>query len=104
MADNQRIIDSRKDWRAIEKNWKNIEFSVDLQKHPQILDLHWSNIKEHVMRLFTHGSIIKGHINYDTDTGKVQVQGGELQYCVELDNYDFIECKIMGEIAHCDVF
>lgn len=104
LADNQRIIDSRKDWRAIEKNWKNIEFSVDLQKHPQILDLHWSNIKEHVMRLFTHGSIIKGHINYDTDTGKVQVQGGELQYCVELDNYDFIECKIMGEIAHCDVF
>jgi hypothetical protein len=104
LANNQRIIDSRKDWRAIERGWKNIEFSVDLQKHPQILDLHWPNIKEHVMRLFTHGSIIKGHINYDSDTGKVQVQDGELQYCVELDNYDFIECKIMGEISHCDLF
>lgn len=104
LAENQRIISARKDWRAIEKNWKDIQFTVDLQKHPQILDLHWSNIKEQVMRLFTHGSIIKGHINYDTDTGKVQINDGELAYCVELDNYDFVSCKIMGEISHCDLF
>ena len=104
LAKNQRIIDSRRDWRSIEKKWKNIEFSVDLQKNPQILDLHWPNVKGRVMQLFTHGSIIKGHINYDSDTGKVQVQNGELKYCVELDNYDFVECKINGEIAHCDLF
>jgi hypothetical protein len=104
LAKNQRILDSRRNWRSIEKKWKNIEFSVDLQKNPQILDLHWPNIKNHVMRLFTHGSIIKGHINYDSDTGKVQVNDGELLYCVELDNYDFVECKINGEISHCDLF
>jgi len=104
LAENQRIISARKDWRAIEKNWKDIQFTVDLQKQPQILDLHWSNIKEQVMRLFTHGSITKGHINYDTDTSKVQVDGGELSYCVEIEGYDFVNSKIKGELIHCDLF
>jgi hypothetical protein len=104
LAKNQRIISARKDWRSIEKNWKNIQFTVDLQKHPEILDLHWSNIKEQVMRLFTHGDITKGHINYDTDTSKVQIDGGELSYCVEISGYDFVSSKIKGELKHCDFF
>ena len=104
LAKNQRIISARKDWRSIEKNWKNIQFTVDLQKHPEILDLHWSNIKEQVMRLFTHGDITKGHINYDTDTSKVQIDGGELSYCVEISGYDFVSSKIKGELKHCYFF
>lgn len=104
LAKNARIIDSRKDWRNIEKNWKNIEFTVDLQKDPQILDIYWSNIKERVMRLFTHGSITKGLINYDTDTGRVQIKDGNLPYCVDLQNYDFVSSYIRGELTYCDVF
>jgi len=104
LSENQRIIDSRKDWRFIEKEWNDVQFTVDLTKNPQILDLHWVNIKERVMKLFTHGTLVKGHINYDTDTGKVQVQDGELRYCVELERYDFINCHIRGELLHCDLF
>jgi hypothetical protein len=104
LSENQRIIDARKDWRFIEKEWKNVKFTVDLQNYAQILDLHWDNIKEKVMKLFTHGSLVKGHINYDTDTGKVQVSEGELQYCVELERYDFVGCHIRGELYHCDLF
>ena len=104
LAENQRIIDSRKNWRNIEKGWKNVEFMVDLQKNPQILDIHWTNISERVMKLFTHGQLEKGQINYDTDTGRVQVNGGRLQYCVDLHNYDFIGCSLRGEFRHCDIF
>lgn len=104
LAVNKRIIDSRRNWREIEKNWKQVEFSVDLNKDPKIIDIYWANIKEQVMRLFTHGAISKGHINYDTDTGRVQVKDGRLEYCVELDNYDFINCHIRGEVSHSDLF
>lgn len=104
LAGNKRIIDSRRDWREIEKNWKHVQFSVDLHKEAKIIDIYWANIKEHVMRLFTHGAISKGHINYDTDSGRVQVKDGKLSYCVELDNYDFINCHIRGEISHSDLF
>lgn len=104
LAKNARIIDSRKDWRNIEKNWKNVEFTVDLKKDPQILDIYWSNIKERVMKLFTHGNITKGEINYDTDTGRVQVKNGHLPYCVDLQNYDFVSSFVRGELTYCDIF
>ena len=104
LSENQRIIDARHNWRAIEKNWKNVQFTVDLHKSEQILDLHWENVKERVIRLFTHGSLSKGHINYDTDTGRVQVNDGKLEYCIALENYDFINCHIRGELHYCDFF
>tara|TARA_R110002033_G_scaffold20414_1_gene51651 strand:+ start:345 stop:1637 length:1293 start_codon:yes stop_codon:yes gene_type:complete len=104
LSDNKRIIDARLNWRTIEKEWKNVKFTVDLQNDSQILDLHWPNIKDKVIKLFTHGSLVKGHINYDSDTGKVQVNEGELNYCVELERYDFIGCHIQGELYYCDMF
>ena len=104
LAENKRIIEARVNWRAIEQNWKNVQFTVDLQKTPQILDLHWESIKDRVIRLFTHGSLVKGHINYDTDTGRVQVNDGKLEYCIALENYDFVNCHLRGEIHYCDFF
>lgn len=104
LSKNARIIDSRKDWRNIEKNWKKIEFTVDLQKDPQIIDIYWNNIKERVMKLFTHGNITTGHINYDTDGGRVQVKNGNLPYCVDLQNYDFVSSFVRGELTYCDIF
>jgi uncharacterized protein YjbI with pentapeptide repeats len=104
LAENQRIIDATKDWRNIEKGWKDIQFTVDLKKDGRILDLYWSNIKDQVMRLFTHGQLTKGHINYDTDTGKVQLNDGKLEYCVDLRHYDFVNSSLRGEFRHCDIF
>lgn len=104
LASNKRIIDARADWRAIEREWKNVKFTIDLRNETEKMDMYWPNIKERVLRLFTHGSLVKGHINYDTDTGKVQVNEGELRYCVELERYDFISCDIRGELFYCDLF
>jgi len=104
LSKNRRIIDARTDWGVIEKKWKNIDFTVDLHREPAIIQLYWSNIQRRVLRLFTHGALKKGHINYDTDTGRVQVSSGELSYCVALEGYDFIDCDIKGEIRQCDVF
>ena len=104
LSANKRIIDARINSSVIEKEWKNIDFTVDLHKDKQIIDLHWANIQKSVLRLFTHGALKKGHINYDTDTGKVQVKDGELSYCVALKDYDFINCDIRGELVNCDIF
>lgn len=104
LSENQRIIDARRDWRNIKRGWKNIDFTVDLKNYDQQIDLYWANIKDRVMKLFTHGQITKGHINYDSDTGRVQVSDGNLQYCVDLHQYDFVGCSLRGEFRHCDIF
>lgn len=104
MSKHQRVIDARRDWQSISKNFKDSSFTVDLSDDPKIVSLYWNNIKEKVSRLFTHGNFSKGHINYDTDSGKVQVQNGKLDYCVELEGYEFINCFLRGELKHCDMF
>jgi len=104
LSNNRRIIDAKIDWRVIETEWKNIEFTVDLSKATEIIQNYWSKIQKRVIKLFTHGSLTKGHINYDSDTGKVQVKDGELSYCVNIDGYDFIDCDIKGELINCDIF
>lgn len=101
---NDRIIRARKDWRNIEKGWKDIKFTVDLKNDAKILDLYWPSVKDRVIKLFTHGEIEKGHINYDSDLGKVQVNDGRLPYCVDIQGYDFVNCFIRGEFKYCDVF
>lgn len=104
LSNNRRIIDAKIDWRVIETEWKNIQFTVDLSKGTEIIQNYWSKIQKRVIKLFTHGSLTKGHINYDSDTGKIQVKDGELSYCVNIDGYDFIECDIKGELINCDIF
>lgn len=104
LSSNKRIIDARTNWKVIEKKWKNIDFTVDLSKDANIIQNFWSTIHKKVIKLFTHGSISKGHINYDSDTGKIQVKDGELSYCVALEGYDFIDCDIRGELSQCDIF
>jgi hypothetical protein len=104
LSNNKRIIDARIDWRVIEDKWKNVQFTIDLHKNTEIIKNYWSNIQKRVIKLFTHGSLKKGHINYDSDTGKVQVKDGELSYCVNIDGYDFIDCDIKGELINCDIF
>lgn len=104
ISENQRIIDARRDWKTIKKNWKDVKFTVDLQDNPKVVDLYWPSIKDRVIRLFIHGELSKGHINYDSDSGKVQVNAGRLGYCVDLNGYEFVGCFLRGEFTQCDMY
>ena len=104
ISENQRIIDARKDWKTIKDNWKHVKFTVDLNDNPKIVDLYWPGVKERVMKLFTHGTLSKGHINYDSDSGRVQVSDGKLEYCVDLHGYEFVGCFLRGEFTECDMY
>jgi hypothetical protein len=104
LTKNKNIINSRVDWRAISKGWKDVKLTVDMSSDPNIIDIYWPQIKDQVINLFTNGQLEKGHINYDSDNGRVQVKDGVLPYCFGIMNYEFVKCDIMGEITYCDLF
>lgn len=104
ISENQRIIDARRNWKTIADNWKNVKFTVDLKDNPKVVDLYWPSVRDRVMRLFTHGELSKGHINYDSDTGRIQVSNGRLEYCVDLHDYEFVGCFLRGEFTTCDMY
>jgi hypothetical protein len=105
LSKNEKIIKSRSDWRNIDKGWNGkVKLTVDLKDNEKIIDLHWPNIRERVLTLFTHGELNTGHINYDSDNGTIQVEGGNLPYCVDLRGYEFVRCFLRGEFTECDFF
>lgn len=104
ISENQRIIDARKNWKTIKENWKDVKFTVDLSEDPRIVDIHWPMLRDRVIKLFTHGDLKKGHINYDSGMGVVQVKNGNLPYCVDLEGYEFIGCFLRGEFSACNMY
>jgi hypothetical protein len=105
LSKNEKIIKSRSNWRNIDKGWNGkVKLTVDLKDNEKIIDLHWPNIRERVLTLFTHGELNAGHINYDSDNGTIQVEGGNLPYCVDLRGYEFVRCFLRGEFTECDFF
>lgn len=104
ISENQRIINARKNWKTIKDNWQDVKFTVDLNDNPKIVDLYWPMVRDRVIRLFTHGELSKGHINYDSDSGRVQVSNGRLEYCVDLNGYEFVGCFLRGEFTECDMY
>ena len=61
-------------------------------------------VRERVIKLFTHGDLSSGKINYDSDVGRIQVEGGRLEYCVDIQAYEFVKCYLRGELLQCDIF
>lgn len=104
LAENKKIIDIRIDWRNINKHFPKCKFTVDLTDNHTIVDAQWPQLKERVTLLFTQGQMDKGHINYDSDTGRIQVNEGNLPYCFELEKYEFVKCTLSGELKYCDLF
>ena len=101
---NHPFIAIMSDHTKIKDFYPEIELTVDLKHHPKIIDMYWDKIKSGVIKLLSHGGLSKGSINYDSDYSRVQVNGGVLKNCFDLNNYDFVDCKITGTLEHCDFF
>lgn len=101
---NRPYIEILQDFRNIKKHYKELKLYVDLKSDERIIEIYWPKIMMEVLRLISHGGLKKGQINYDSDLSRVQVRDGELDYCFELSNYDFVNCKLSGSLMHCDFF
>lgn len=98
------IVDGYRDYKSIPKNWKDITIMVDLQEHEQIIKIHWDRIKERVMDLFSEGGLKSGIVNYDSDTGKIQVKDGKFSAAYLIQDVELIDCEINGNITNCDMY
>lgn len=101
---NKDIIDGRKDWRKLFPVGGNINLTIDMSDSDVIINMYWPQIREKVIKLFTHGGIEGGSINYDTDAGRIQIKGAFMKMCFELEVYEFIDCKIRGSVFSSDFY
>lgn len=101
---NEPLMAMLKDYNAVNKYWPKIHILVDLQDDPQVINVQWNRFKKKVLDLLSNGSMEEGVINYDSDYGAVQVKDGVFKTAYLLDGFEFVNCKLSGNLENCEIY
>jgi hypothetical protein len=78
-----------------------IKLSFDLNPNPDIIKAKFPIIKESIFDLITFGGLIRGKLNYNSETGQTEVFEGRVKNGFNLKNLTFIESTIQAELTGC---
>ena len=98
------IVESYKDYQTFKKKFPKIKLMVDLQTYDQIVETFYPKMREEIFKLLTLAGLKEGLINYDADTGRMQLKNAELMRCFEVKGIDIVDSKVQGNIINCDIF
>ena len=98
------VIQSYKTYESFKRMFPKIKLMVDLKTYDQIVETFYPKMREKIFELLTKAGLDEGLINYDADTGKIQLKNAELMKCFEISGIDIVDCKIQGNIIGCDIF
>lgn len=101
---NRPVMEMLKDYSKLSEHWPKIKILVDLQDTPILIRVQWERFKTRVMDLIVNGSMTEGTINYDSDYGAVQVKGGKFPTVYLLENFEFIDCELAGNLTNCSFY
>jgi hypothetical protein len=101
---NKPVFDMLRDYTKVSEHWPNIKILADLQEDPRIIRVHWDRFKMRVMDLIVNGSMEAGIINYDSDYGAMQVKDGKFPTVYLLENFEFIDCELAGNLTNCSFY
>ena len=101
---NRPVMEMLKDYSKVSEYWPKIKILVDLQDTPILIRVHWERFKMRVMDLIVNGSMTEGTINYDSDYGAVQVKDGKFPTVYFLENFEFIDCELAGNLTNCSFY
>ena len=104
LESHRSIIESYRDYQTFKKNFPKIHLMVDLKTYDQIVETFYPKMREKLFDLLTKAGLTEGLINYDADTGKIQIKNTELMKCFEIKGVDIVDSKIQGTIINCDIF
>jgi hypothetical protein len=98
------IVESYKDYQAFKKKFPKIKLMVDLKTYDQIVETFYPKMREELFKLLTLAGLKEGLVNYDADTGRMQLKNAELMRCFEIKGIDIVDSKVQGNIINCDIF
>jgi len=104
LENHRSVIESYRDYQTFKKNFPKIHLMVDLKTYDQIIETFYPKMREKLFDLLTKAGLTEALINYDADTGKMQIKNAELMKCFEINGVDIVDSKIQGNIINCDIF
>jgi len=84
--------------------YPNVGFLVDMDTDDRRINLFWGKIRDQLFSLLNECNLHDGVINYNSDTGRLQLKGADLRKSFKIENIDIIDSKIRGVLTKCDLF
>jgi len=101
---HRHVIESYKTYKSFKERFPNIHLMVDLKTEDQIVEMFYPRIREKIFELLTKADMKEGLINYDADSGRIQIKDAKLMRCFEVKGIDIVDSVIQGNIINCDIF
>jgi len=74
---------------------------MDMDPRPEVLESKFNLIREKLFDLVTYGGLVRGKVNYNSDSNQVEVLEGRIKNGFNLSNIVFIDSSIQAEISGC---
>jgi hypothetical protein len=104
LAKHRDVVQSYKTYGKFKETFLDISLMVDLKTSKQIVEMYYPKIREKIFDLLTKADMNSGLINYDSDSGRIQIKDADLKRCFEISGVDIVNCKVKGNIKQCDIF
>ena len=104
MRKQKENLQSIRTYENFTKNFPDIKLYSDMKDDPRIVESNYLNLRESLFDLITFGKMKKGHVNYDSDTKRVQVNASTIKEGFSLHNLDFVNCTIESELTECMLY
>jgi hypothetical protein len=90
-----------KTYSTFESKYPLIKLSMDLDSRPEVLATKFNLVREKLFDLITYGGLVRGKVNYNSETSNIEVYEGRIKNGFNLSNIVFIESSIQAEISEC---
>lgn len=102
---HQNALEAYRSFEKLKENFPNIGLLVNLDTDDRNIKSFWSKIRDRVFDILTEGGMTDGIINYDSNTGKIQIKDADLSKSFKLEEIDIVNCdKVRGILNKCDIF
>ena len=71
---HQDVIQSYKTYQKFKEKFPDVRLMIDLKTADQIVELYYPQIRDRIFDLLTKADLKEGLINYDSDTGRIQIK------------------------------
>ena len=101
LTEQKTHLSGLKSYATFETKYPLIKLSMDLDSRPEILGAKFNLVREKLFDLVTYGGLVRGKVNYNSETNQIEVFEGRIKNGFNLSNIVFIESSIQAEISEC---
>lgn len=101
LTEQKSHLSGLKSYSTFETKYPLIKLTMDLDPRPEVLSAKFNLVREKLFDLVTYGGLVRGQVNYNSDTNQVEVLEGRIKNGFNLSNIIFIDSSIQAEVSGC---